>query len=241
MVPRGMLCGAHLRPLVVGRLPPDDDLVIEGARRQQRAELGVRPADLPDGAFVAVQVCHGRPVLARHLEYLDGPIRAAGRQPPAVVVELGVVHHVGMAALKRGRGHCSEQEGAAAQRTNGTLLVRTKRSQQQALSPGRCCESVARVDCANGTCASRPPLRLSGVAAPARSAPLAVLRAPFRCLLPSAQLVHERTLGRARSSEPYHTLCISGREAGRRPQYWPTHLCEAIITYNSHISRTGQR
>lgn len=97
---------AHLHPLAVRALLPNDDTVVEASRGQQRSVARVRPRDLPHGSLVASQVRDLRPVIPGQLEHLDRPVRAAGRQSPPVVVKLDVMDHIYMPRLEgRRRGH----------------------------------------------------------------------------------------------------------------------------------------
>ena len=70
-------------------------LSVIGARSQDVAELGVGPGDLPDGPLVALED-PGERLDAPLLEVEDShaAVGAAGGEPRAVVVHLGVVDEI---------------------------------------------------------------------------------------------------------------------------------------------------
>jgi hypothetical protein len=128
-VDRGRVQGDFVDLLPGGRLlAPDDDLAVVRRRGEDVAVLGMRPCHAPYGAFVSAALStapsagvSGRDVpsqcldqcvfVALDLEDLDGLVRRARRQPPAVVVEHGIVLH--LVSLDReqvdvlpGVGHC---------------------------------------------------------------------------------------------------------------------------------------
>jgi hypothetical protein len=116
--------------LLPGRrlLAPDDDLAVVRRGGEDVAVLGMRPSDTPYGAFVSAALSTARSssvfggdvpsqrldqcvFVALHLEDLDRLVRRARREPPAVVVEHGIVLH--LVSFNRqqvdvlpGIGHC---------------------------------------------------------------------------------------------------------------------------------------
>ena len=121
------------------RLAVHDDAPVVAAARDERAELRVRPRDLPDGPLVARELARLRAAL--DVEDLGAAVRAARREAPPVEVELRVVHHVAVARRegrddrRRHSGRRRGQGGRAGARAEGGLP--RKLSPQHAFSGAR--------------------------------------------------------------------------------------------------------
>ena len=80
-----------------GDLAVEEDRAVEGAGGEKDSEAGVGPVDAPDGSFVARDSGgeNGGSVGGEGVDF-GGPVGGGGGEASAVVVEAGVVDHVGV-------------------------------------------------------------------------------------------------------------------------------------------------
>eukprot|EP00958_Prasinococcus_capsulatus_P027131 scaffold5269_cov255-Prasinococcus_capsulatus_cf.AAC.3 len=91
-----------LLPAAVAALFPDYHAAVVGAARQHSTILRMGPRHLPNGTFMAVQVCQMCVrAVGVNLKDLYCTIRGARREALAVIVKLAVVNHIGVARLER--------------------------------------------------------------------------------------------------------------------------------------------
>lgn len=83
----------NLNPPAALLLLPDDHLAVVRARREDVAELGVRPGNLPHRARVPLERVSGRRarLAVDDIEHFYRAVRGACREPLAVVVQLRIV------------------------------------------------------------------------------------------------------------------------------------------------------